>query len=175
MMTPRKKNAKPLAYEQALQRLAALCSQSEHSSAEARRKALSWGLSDAEADKLVDYLIDEQYIDDARYCRAFAHDKLRYNHWGRFKIGQILHLQGLTQEDIRNALSSIDEEEYEKIITDVLQAKARQLGKEEPYARRIKLMRHAAGKGFEKGVIMDALAQMGDFGDEECDFFETDG
>ncbi len=147
-------SARPLTYEQALQRLAALCSQSEHSSAEVRRKALAWQLSEADTERIVDYLVDERYIDDARYCRAFVRDKLRYNHWGRIKIYQMLRMQNLQEADIRQGMEAIDEEEYKKILTRIIQAKARTLTDEDPRQRQAKILRHAASRGFELEVIL---------------------
>lgn len=162
MNSIRKKSASPLSYEQALQRLAALCSQSEHSSAEVRKKALLWQLSSADADRLVDYLTEERYIDDERYCRAYAKDKLRYNHWGRFKIGQMLRLQGLSDAYIRSGLASIDDEEYEKILTDIIRTKDKTIKDSDLYVRRAKLMRHALSKGFESDIVAKLLPECGE-------------
>lgn len=162
MMKFRKKSTEPLSYEQALQRLAALCSQGEHSSAEIRAKALQWQLSEADADRLIDYLTDERYIDDERYCKAYANDKLRYNHWGRFKIRQMLHLQGLSGEHIRAGLDSINDKEYKKILTDIILAKSRGIKDTDPYTRHAKIMRHATSKGFESDAIAKLLSECGE-------------
>ncbi len=147
-------SAKPLTYEQALQRLAALCGQSEHSSAEVRRKARLWQLSESDTERLVDYLTDERYIDDARYCRAFVRDKLRYNHWGRIKIYQMLRMQNLDEADIRQGMDAIDEEEYRNILTNIIRTKARTLHEEDSRQRQAKILRHAASKGFELDTIL---------------------
>lgn len=157
-------DARPLTYEQALQRLTALCSRSEYSSAEVREKARLWQLPVGDTDRLVDFLIDERYIDDARYCRAYAKDKLRYNHWGRVKIGQMLRAQGLDDRDIREGLEEIDEEEYRKILADVVRAKDRTLSEADPYIRQQKILRHAVSKGFEMHLVLDSglLEQTGE-------------
>ncbi len=151
-------SARALTYEQALQRLSALCSRGEHSSAEVRRRALAWQLSEADAERLVDYLLDERYVDDARYCRAFVLDKLRYNHWGRMKIYQMLRMQGLDEADIRQGMEAIDEEEYRKILTHVVQSKARTLADEDPRQRQAKILRHAASRGFELDALFALFA-----------------
>ena len=167
MMAFRKKTTEPLSYEQALQRFTALCSQSEHSSAEIRTKALQWQLSAADTERLVDYLIDERYIDDERYCKAYANDKLRYNHWGRFKIRQMLHIQGLASEYIRAGLESINEDEYKKILTDIIHTKNRSIKDDDPYTRHVKIMRHAASKGFESDAIAKLLPECDEFTHDE--------
>ena len=73
--------------------MAAFCSISEHCESEVRERLQKAGVSPDEADRIVDYLYDEQYLDAARYCRAFARDRLRFAHWGRVKIQQALRLK----------------------------------------------------------------------------------
>ena len=69
-----------MTYEQALGRMAALCSTAEHCESEIREKLQRAALTETDIQRIVDYLYDEQYMDTARYCRAFAHDRLRFAH-----------------------------------------------------------------------------------------------
>lgn len=43
-------------------------------------------LSATDRELVLDALEDEKYIDSARYARAFVHDKLAYDRWGRLKM-----------------------------------------------------------------------------------------
>ena len=104
----------------------------------------------------------EAYIDDERYCKAYANDKLRYNHWGRFKIRQMLQFQGLASEHIRAGLESINDDEYKKILTEIILSKIRSLKDTEPYTRYAKVMRHATSKGFESDAIAKLLSECGE-------------
>lgn len=147
---------KPLTYEQALSRVASLCSGSEHCSSEISKKLLLWGLSPAQAEKAIDYLIDEKYIDNRRFCRAYCLDKFRYNHWGRIKISQMLRMLELNSSDINEGLEAIPEEEYQEVLLHVLEQKSRQLKDADPYIRKGKLVRHALSRGFETHLVIDA-------------------
>ena len=146
---------KPLTYEQALSRAASLCSGSEHCSSEIHKKLLLWGLSPAQAEKAIDFLIDEKYIDNMRFCRAYCLDKFRYNHWGRIKISQMLRMLELDSSDINEGLEAIAEEEYQEVLKHVLEQKNRQLKDTDPYIRKGKLVRHALSRGFETHLILD--------------------
>jgi regulatory protein len=146
---------KPLTYEQALSRAASLCSGSEHCSSEIRKKLLLWGLTPAQAEKAIDFLIDEKYIDNKRFCRAYCLDKFRYNHWGRIKISQMLRMLELESADIKEGLEAIPEEEYQEVLQHVLEQKNRQLKDTDPYIRKGKLVRHALSRGFETHLILD--------------------
>ena len=46
--------------------------------------------------RVIAALVKGCFVDDERFARAFANDKVRYNKWGRHKIDQALCLgQGL--------------------------------------------------------------------------------
>lgn len=151
---------KPLTYEQALLRAASLCSGSEHCSSEIRKKLLLWGVTSSQAEKIILYLINEKYIDNKRFCRAYCLDKFRYNHWGRIKIGQMLRMLEMKNEDINEGLESINEEDYKEILLHILTQKNRQLKDSDPYIRKGKLIRHALSKGFESYLITEVLLQL---------------
>lgn len=151
---------KPLTYEQALSRAASLCSGSEHCSSEIRKKLLLWGLTPTQAEEIILYLINEKYIDNIRFCRAYCLDKFRYNHWGRIKIGQMLRMLEMKNEDINGGLESINEEDYKEVLLHILTQKNRQLKDSDPYIRKGKLIRHALSKGFESYLITEVLPQL---------------
>lgn len=140
-------------FEQGLSRMAALCSTSEHCESEIREKLQKAAMSVADIDRIVDRLYEEEFLDDARYCRAFSLDKLRFAHWGRVKIAQALRMKGLPQADITTALDELPQEEYDEVLASLLAQKARTLHDEDEYTRRCKLIRFALGRGFTMDEI----------------------
>ena len=151
---------KELSYEQALSRAASLCSTSEHCTGEMKEKLRKWGLENNEIERALEYLVDEKYIDNLRFSRAYCLDKLRYNHWGRIKIQQMLHHLGLSSQEIQEGLSAIEENEYKEILLTVANAKLRTLHDEDAFTRQGKLIRHLLSKGFEMDFIMKHLSSV---------------
>ena len=143
-----------LTYEQALQRAASLCSASEHCISDISEKLYRWGLSKQDADRVMDVLIDEKYIDERRYAIAYANDKMRFSHWGRVKIRAMLRMQRIPDADIGEALDCIDERQYMDVLESVISAKRRSLGNDASYASRIKIIRFALQRGFEMHEIV---------------------
>ena len=141
----------------ALSRMAALCSISEHCESEIREKLQRVDMTEADIQRVVDQLYDEQYLDTERYCRAFANDKLRFAHWGRLKIQQALRMKGLPDSDIRQALDELPEEEYENVLSSLVRQKLRSIHDEDEYTRRGKLVRFLAGRGFAINEVLDYL------------------
>lgn len=149
----------PITYAVALARLAALCSQGEQCAQALREKMTRWELPEDEQARVLARLTEERYLDEARYARAYVHDRVAYNHWGRVKIRQMLRAQGIASGDIDAALRSIDEAAYGQVLRDILQAKAPTVKARSDYERRGKLLRFAAGRGFETALILDCLPE----------------
>lgn len=146
--------------EQALNRAAALCAATERCPAEIRTKALSWGLSDDEAEQLVARLIAENFICEERYARAFAHDKYRFQHWGRTKIRYALQAKGISSRCIAEALEEVsDGDEYLEGCVELLRGRMRNMSLPLSPNDRARLFRFAAQRGYEAGVIAQALTQ----------------
>lgn len=148
------KNAsQPLTYEQALQRAAALCSSSEHCISDINEKLYKWGIPKKESESIINTLIDGKYIDEARYASAYTNDKIRFSHWGRIKIRSMLRLKHISDSDIENAFSTINQEEYEQILKDIIENKSRSIGNDVSYISRSKIIRFALQRGFEMHEI----------------------
>lgn len=148
-----------LNFEQGLQRAAALCCQSEHCVADITEKLLRWGVSREDSDRIIDRLIDEKYIDESRYALAYVRDKVRFSHWGRVKIKSMLRMLRVSEQDIRNAFDSFDEDEYLGVLEDVIESKRRTLPEAESYASRVKLIRFALQRGFEMHEITKFISE----------------
>lgn len=157
-----------MTYETALQRTTAMCSMGEHCLHDIREKLVKWNLSTTEIQKILDYLVDEKFIDESRYCRAYVMDKLRYNHWGRIRIAQMLRMQRLDAHDIQQAMDQIPEDEYMDILQNVLTTKARSVKARSTYERNGKLIRFAIGRGFEMSLICKLLPEAEEM-DQDCD------
>lgn len=145
-------------YKVALSRLASLCAGSEQCEWNLREKMKKWEVGASDADKIIDYLYDEKYLDEVRFSCAYARDKMRYNKWGRQKIDQNLRLLHISGSSRKEALAGLDEAEYESILQDILASKARSIKAETEYERNGKLIRFAVGRGFEMSVIMKYIS-----------------
>ena len=102
--------------ERARTKLMALCSRREISSGQARTKLLRWLEADTSgAEKVVDELVREKYIDDSRFARAYTRDKLRFSKWGPEKI-----LRGLGDAGVERSIAEEAVNSEEKLSLEVL-------------------------------------------------------
>ena len=115
------------ALERARTKLMALCSMREISSGQARTKLLRWLEADTSgAEKVVDELVREKYIDDSRFARAYTRDKLRFSKWGPEKILRGLGDAGVERSIAEEAVNSEENLSLE-VLSELLSKKRKEL------------------------------------------------
>ena len=157
---------KPLTPGEALNKAAAYCTLCERCISEVSAKLTTWGVPLYEQEKIIARLIEEKFIDEERYCRAFVNDKVKFNRWGRIKITAALREKHLPQEHIKEALENIDEEAYMQALQETIDIKRRELKGKDDFATQQKIIRHAASRGYEPSLILSTIKYKGD----EMDF-----
>jgi len=138
--------------EQALSRLMTLCSRGEKSSGDALRLMRGWGIEPAERAKILKTLLDQRFIDDARYASAFVCEKTRLSGWGAYKMRAALAAKGIDRTVIDAALGQIDPVAAGQRLERYLRSKlARLTGT--PYEVRGKLLRYGASLGYDYDAV----------------------
>lgn len=135
-----------------LSRLQKLCSKAEYCEADIYRKALKDLEGDADAArKVLEALISEKYVDNARYASAFAREKAAIQGWGPVKIRFQLKAKGVEEGTIRAALEEIDRGKQADKLNKLLQAKARSLAGDPQL--RLKLLRFGLTRGYDYDAV----------------------
>ena len=139
-----------------LSRLQKLCSKAEYCASDIYRKALKDMEGDTEAAaKIVASLVEERYVDDARYAAAFAREKATLQGWGPVKIRFQLRGKGIAEDAIQAALEEVEPEKAEEKLLRLLQSKARTL-EGDPQAK-LKLLKFALSRGYNYDSVEKAM------------------
>lgn len=136
--------------------MADLCSRSEQCENDVLQKILKAGIPYPAAKNILDFLISDKFIDNARFARAYARDKVRFSGWGRRKIKMMLAAKRISSEDITEAIEAIDLKEYAEALKRAGVAKARNLNlnlREDS----AKFYRHLIGRGFESKYVVQLM------------------
>ena len=133
------------------------CSLSEHCIQKVREKLVQWEAPKELIQPIIDKLVEEDYINEERFARAFVKDKFRFNHWGRIKITTHLRVLSISSDIIAKAIGEIDEDVYAEILDETVEKKRKTIKKGTDYEIRAKLLRHALSRGFEYELIASKL------------------
>lgn len=142
-----------LSEEQALRKCADLCSLSEHCVSEIREKLTKYEIEKPVADKIIDYLIKNKYIDESRYANIYVRDKARFNGWGPSKIRFMLSQKQISNEIITEALANFDVGEFDEHIERLLRNKIKTSHYTDNQKLKAALFRLGASRGYDFQTI----------------------
>lgn len=154
------KEKKAPSYDEALKRAADLCSKSEKTRQDIKKKLHAWNVHEKHHKKILQELEEGEFIDENRYAESYIREKFHLNGWGRNKLRYGLRQKNLSSAIVSEAIQTIDEEEYLSKLRDILQKKSQQLKEKDHRKRKAKLIRHAASKGFEEQIVNEMIDEL---------------
>jgi regulatory protein len=151
---------KYLTREQAIQKLKQYCAYQERSHHEVQQKLWDLSVRRVEHDEILSTLIEEDYLNEERFARAFAGGKFRMKDWGRKKIYYALKEKQVSEYNIKKAMKEIDDEDYKKILEGLAEKKYALLKGEQYLVRKKKTMDYLLQKGFEADLVTKAVNEL---------------
>jgi regulatory protein len=142
-----------------LQNMEAWCSTKEVCILEAKIKMRKWNVSEADSDKIILSLIESGYINEERYAKAFANDKLIIDKWGPQKVRQALKQKGINGTLISKAISEKNINQ-EAVVSKLLSGKVKSFNKLDGNEIYAKLMRFGLSRGFDYSLVSKYAEQI---------------
>jgi regulatory protein len=143
-----------------LHRMAVYCSTAERCKDDIRKKMEIAGMPDEAIERTLAYLVKEKFIDEERYARSFVNDKLRFNKWGRVRINYELCKKNLPPSLCKEVLESVEDATWQSVLFSLLEAKKKTIRVEDEREAFGKLLRFAAGRGFESRETLYCLRRL---------------
>ena len=152
-----------------MRQCAGYCSTAERCISEVRKRLAGLDIDNEATERIIAALVNEKFIDEARYSRAFVNDKFRFNKWGRRKIAFELKQKGVPSLLIEDALAAIDDIQYAETLKNLLLKKKASVKAKSERDLVAKLASYAVSKGFESGLVFAAIKQLTGLDDEPLD------
>jgi len=149
-----------LTKEQALQKLRQYCTYQERSHYEVQQKLYELGIHKLHHDEIIATLIEEDYLNEERFAKAFAGGKFRMKDWGRKKIYYALKEKKVSEYNIKQAMKEIDEEEYLENLKELAEEKYESLKAEQFLTRKKKTIDYMIQKGYEFDLVTKAINEL---------------
>ena len=150
---------KPLSPDQVLDKMAKYCAYQERCVKDVRDKLKAFEISEEEKAKIIDYLLDNRFVNDERYAKAFVRGKVNQSGWGVNKIRFHLIQKGIDKNIIDEALGQTDEEAYRQRLIEILETKSKTVKAANDFEKKRKLAAYAMQKGFEGSLVWEVLKE----------------
>ncbi len=106
-------------------------------------------------DLIVTHLIQENYLNEERFARAFARGKFRIKKWGRNRIVSELKQRAISKYNIKAALSEIDDNDYLTTFDELAEKRIREIKETHPQKRKKKLVDYLLYRGWESNLVYE--------------------
>ena len=151
--------ATPLSTDQVLDKMAKYCAYQERCVKDVTDKLKTFDVSEKVREEVLNYLIDNRFIDNKRFAKAFVRGKINQSGWGLNKIRFHLIQKGIDKETIEEALHDTDEEVYRQRLIEILTTKAKTVKAENGFEKKRNLAAYAMQRGFETDMIWEILKE----------------
>jgi regulatory protein len=151
---------KKFSLPEALGKIQRYCAYQERCHQEVRNKLFEFGLYTDEVNEIISGLITNGFLNEERFARAFAGGKFRMKKWGRIKIIHELESKGISANCIRLGLKEIEEDDYDKILSEIIIKKVDEVSESNLYAKRDKISKYAIQKGYEPELVWKTIKRV---------------
>jgi regulatory protein len=128
----------------------------ERTEAEVRAQLARAGVDPPDAEQAIATLLEQGYLDDARFARLFAQDKRELEQWGSDRIGQALVRRGVPSELLEEVLGTQPgESELERALSLLRRRFPSPVGDRRERERALGVLLR---KGYDSDLALDAIA-----------------
>ncbi|MCO6501085.1 MAG: RecX family transcriptional regulator [Vicingus serpentipes] len=149
---------KNMSYARALEKAMRYCSYQERCLMDMEKRFYAWNVKKTDWDKIIDYLIDENYLNETRFIEAYVRGKFVIKRWGKNKIIAGLMQLNLSGSKVTKAIDSeIEEKAYVKTIQELITKKSALINESDSLIKRDKIYRYLLSKGYESELVVREL------------------
>ncbi len=142
-----------------LEKIQSYCHYQERCIKEVRNKLFSLKATNKTSDKILQSLIDNDYLNEVRFTKMFIQGKLRIKKWGRIKLKYELRSKGIDIKIINEHINQINEEDYIKYFNEFSTSKIKFLKGSKDQKKR-SFINYFTYRGWENSLIYQKLNEI---------------
>ena len=139
--------------QEAKEKLAHFCAYQERSHKEVEEKLRNAGMTEDEAGEVIVWLLQENYLNESRFAKAYTGGKFRIKKWGKRKIKEGLKQKGVSERCIQDSWGEIEDDDYFDTALELMQQKIRLSNEDNPFRLKKKVSDYLLRKGYEYEII----------------------
>lgn len=142
---------------EALTKLEQYCAYQERCHKEVLQKLQSMRMIPEAIEQIVVHLMQNNYLNEERYAKAFVSGKFRIKKWGKYRMTQELKQKEIGKTLITMALETIDEADYLNTFHTLAEKKAASITETNLFKKRKKLADYLLYRGWESHLVYDKV------------------
>jgi len=133
------------------------CAYQERCHKEVKAKLKDMRMIPEAIDKITVTLIQDNYLNEERFAKAFVRGKFRIKKWGKNRIIRELKYREISKYAIDIALKEIDDLEYAMVLDQLVKKRVGQVKETNIYKKKKKVADYLLYRGWESNLIYEKL------------------
>lgn len=148
---------KTYSVDEAQKKLEAYCAYQERCHKEVRNKLKEMKMIPQAVDKIMVHLIQQNYLNEERFAKAFVRGKFRIKKWGKNRLIRELKFREISKYSIDSALKEIEKDDYCKTLDELVLKRIDQVKEKNFYKKKKKVADYLLYRGWESHLIYEKL------------------
>ena len=146
--------------EEAKSKLEAFCAYQERCHQDVTKKLSQMGMIPEAQDVIVVHLIQDNYLNEERFAKAFVRGKFRIKKWGKYRLTRELRQGDIGRSLIQAALAQINDGEYLNTLDELAKKRLYNLRETNLQKKRKKLADYLLYRGWESHLVYDKVNEL---------------
>ncbi len=136
------------------------CAYQERCHKEVEQKFIEYRLVPEAREYILLHLLQDNFLNEERFSKAFARGKFRIKKWGKQRIIRELKFRDISAYNIKSALKEIDENEYINTFNELALKRLDQIAETNIYKKRKKLANYLLYRGWESNLVYGKMNEL---------------
>ncbi len=142
-----------------LEKMRSYCMYQERCIQEIKKKLTRLQVVSKTKSKIINHLIDDDYLNEVRFAKLFIQGKLRIKKWGRIKLNYELRIRGVKKFIIVQEINKISNEDYYEYFNEFSNNKIKTLKGSKEQKKR-SFINYFTYRGWENNLIYEKLNEV---------------
>ncbi|MAU17663.1 MAG: recombinase RecX [Muricauda sp.] len=159
-MNSRFSSKKFYSLQEATKKMEHYCAYQERCHKEVSEKLKEMNMIPEAIDQILGHLIQENYLNEERFAKAFARGKFNIKKWGANRIIRELKFRDVSPYNIKSALSEITNEDYLKTFDELARKRLNQIKETNNLKKKKKLVDYLLYRGWESHLVYEKANEL---------------
>ena len=142
-----------------LEKMRSYCMYQERCILEVKKKLTRLQVAPKTKSKIINHLIDDDYLNEVRFTKSFIQGKLRIKKWGRIKLNYELSIRGIKKFIIDEEINKISKVDYYQYFNEFSNNKIKTLTGSKEQKKR-SFVNYFTYRGWENNLIYEKLNEI---------------
>ena len=142
-----------------LEKMRSYCMYQERCIQEVKKKLTRLQVVPKSKSKIINHLIDDDYLNEVRFTKSFIQGKLRIKKWGRIKLNYELKMRGVKKFIIDEEINKISKRDYYDYFNEFSINKIKTLKGSKEQKKR-SFINYFTYRGWENNLIYEKLNEI---------------